>query len=461
MKHSLLALIFWSMFLGAPKILAAETDFLPDNINWNGFSEFAEIAHGLQLQMTLLEELDWAALPKQSTLFLIHPQTPLDKNDILAFLQQGGKLLIANEHSEADGFLDALGIQQMDGQGIRAERLYQGNPHLPIAQIGPMLHPLNTGVNEIITNHPSYFFSRLPTLAGFSAGKQQILVVGHLGKGIFVVLSDPSVFINAMLRFEGNLTLATNSLRYLAPPQGNPLYLVTGHFRVTSHFRPSFDSKNQTDSAQQFLSGYNAFLGTLNNFALTVPAIRLVSFVCGSVTIIGLLFLLPYPHRSSEGKWLRPQGSPRWDYEDQVKHFCKHPNRGRATFPAIVLREELDEILSEFFKSPGPILTLHPKWVVNKVKELAGNEAAHICSRLLEQLRKIPLNVRVDENLFWGKVLHKDLAHAYDLSQKLLFLLGKPLLPALTSYTREDVTHSFENHHNAGPSAQSKKGSST
>jgi hypothetical protein len=420
---------------------AEETDFLPESVAWNGCSELAELAAGLQLQVQLVEELDWEQLPRRASVLVVHPVTSLDPDDVMTFVRGGGKLLVADDFGSSRALLDRLGIERLDGRGIRAARHHNGNPNLPIASADAATrgaparaNALTAGVSEVVTNHPAYFASQAPTLLGFRRD-QQLLVAGRVGSGSFVALADPSVLINSMLRFEGNQTLATNLLRYLAPPEDNRLLMVTGQFRVKGHPLPP-TARGQTTSAQRFLAEYNEFLGHLNDFALTQPALRALAFVCGSLTLVGLLLFLPLPRRPLDGHWLRPQGAPRWSFEDQVTRFGKGRLAG-ATYPAVILREEIEDRIGQALKAPGPIATIHTGWVLEQVRQRAGAEAEQLCRRLLAALRQIPTSMRAEEAPLVRGVQRKDLAHVYDMGSKLLSLLGQETLPPICASTAQ------------------------
>lgn len=362
----------------------AETDYLPDNLGWNGLSELSELARGMQLRIELLEELDWSRLPPRSTLLVIYPQVELDPLALGAFLGRGGRVLIADDFGHAGRLLDKLGIHRVEEPPPRAGRHHQGNPNLPVATRGPAGHPLTSGVREVIANHPAAFRSTLPTLLGFEGG-EQLAVTASVGQGTLVALSDPSVLINGMLHFEGNLTLATNLLRVLAPLEGNSLYLLTGEFRTAGGAELPGPAAAPEGSVSRFLVEYNAFLAGLNDYALRAPALRAAAFVVGCLTLVALLILLPMPRRDPDGHWLRPRGTLRLDLEEEVRRGA-----GRAVRAGVVLREELEEILTERLRAPGPVLTIQPGWVVSRVRERWGQPAAELCERLLAALRRLP-----------------------------------------------------------------------
>src|SRR5436305_1984052 len=59
------------------------------------------------------------------------------------------------------------------------------------------------------------------------------VAAGARGDGRFVALSDPSVLINDMLAFDGNLAFAAKLLDFLAPVRPGRIILITGDTALT------------------------------------------------------------------------------------------------------------------------------------------------------------------------------------------------------------------------------------
>jgi len=411
---------------------ADETDYLPDNPEWNGCAELAHLAAGMQLRLELLEEIDWSHLPAQATLLVLYPTVELNPRDFVSFLSGGGRLLIADDFGRSDPLLGALGIRRLAGRQVTGAPLHNANPNLPIARAGPATHALGEGVTDVISNHPAFFRSDFPTLVGFSPD-QQLLVAGKLGEGRFVALADPSVLINAMLRFEGNATLARNVLHYLRPRlEDDRIFVVTRHFRTRG--QPGKGSRAPSGGVQKFLADYSKFLGRLNDFAPTQPAFRALGVVSGFLGLVVLGLLLPLPRRELSGHWLRPEG--RVATPDQRSLFAAEQQRQSAAFGAAVLREEIEELLTDVLEAPGPVFTIHPKWVVHRVRERAGDEAARVCSRLLASMKNVSQTVSLGGIASLAAIRRGDLATMYDHSRRLLKLLGRDPLPEVSSRNR-------------------------
>jgi hypothetical protein len=380
----------------------------------------------------LLPELRWDQLPAGSALMVIHPRVQLDPAQVRAFLASGGRLLVADDFGEADALLEDLGITRRAPSGsVAAHRFHDGNPNLPVARVTGARHALNEGLGEVVANHPAYFTSRWPTLLGFGRGVQQLLVAATVGRGRLVALSDPSVLISAMLRFEGNAALARNLLRYLLPEGADRVYLVTGYFRVQGRVQDSPPAAS--GGAQGLLAEFNAFLDEINAFAIIAPGLRALAVVGAGLALASLLLLMPLPRRDLDGHWVRPQGSPPSTVEDQVTLHGKR--RASAGLPGSVLREEVEEALGEVLQAPSPISTIHPRWIVARVRERAGPEAARLCGRLLTALRRLPPPARTPPPPPAPRLSQAQLRRMYNQSRELLDLLGRDLLPPVVSRT--------------------------
>jgi len=430
--------ILLAALLAAPAARAEETDYLPHSTSWNGLSSLDTVARGVGHGIIMLPVLDWGNLPAKASLMIVHPRGALDVKQTRKFLQRGGRLLVADDFGEAAPLLASLGIRRVQGVAVRAKRHHNRNPNLPLARPGTADHPLTAGVAEVLTNHPAYFLSLLPTLLGFD-GAQQLLVAGRVGAGRLVALSDPSVLINCMQRFRHNRRLSKNLIKHLAPEGGGPIYLVSGHFR--SRGAVPTGPASRAGTTQGFLTEFNTFLGGMNDFALKEQGLRVLGIVSGCLVLLGLMIFLPLPRRDLDGRWIRPHGSPlmNWGPASIGRASRWRPRHGNA-FPAAVLREEVEELLGEVLQAPGPVSTIHPRWIVRRTKEAAGDEAARVCSRLLALLRRVPHPGNAMDSQPLHSVSRRELKAMYNLSQTLYTLLGRDSLPAI-SRRRDHANH--------------------
>ncbi|PID39430.1 MAG: hypothetical protein CSA24_02600 [Deltaproteobacteria bacterium] len=396
-----------------PGASSAQTDYLPDNSAWNGTSELANLATGLQLPIQLATRLDYDELDDKTVLILLYPRSEIDARKLHEFLRRGGKALIADDFGSAAPLLAQLGIKRHTAF-IRARHRYADNPHLPIALPTRRGHPLTRGLRAVTTNHPAYFESALPTLLGFAGGRQQILVAGAVGKGRFVALSDPSVLINAMLRFKGNLTLATNILSQLGEGRSRGL-LLTGHFQQGG-LLPADEAKQRRAAR-----AVNKLLHRVNDFALTAPMMRALAFVFGGLVLGAFLLVLPMPRRDLDGRWLRPGA--------QLLRLDP------SGFAATQLREEVEQQLGEALDAPGPVSAIHPNWITERIRERFGAEASETCRKLLAALRHVPY---APDAGALGGTSRRELATLYELARELFLQLeSERTLPSLSQATGE------------------------
>lgn len=408
---------------------AGPTDYLPDNLSWNGTSELASLARGRGFQIELLEQLDWSTLPADAALVVLYPLTELAAGDVVTFIHGGGRIVVADDFGVSDDMLRSLGIQRRGGSAIEADHYHSGNPHLPIASSGPDRHPIVRGVGQIVTNHPAYLTSSGGhlRLMEFSPGGGQLLLAAtrpNASGGSLIALSDPSVLINGMLRFRGNLTLASNLMAHLQPHEADRIYLVTGHFRV--HGTPRTEApKPPRGGVQRFLEDYSQWLGRLNDFAPTEAAFRVYGIVLGGLAVVALVLLVPLPRRGLRGHWVRAHGLAR---ADEGVEALFQPRPGRIALVAAMLRDEVEEVLTELLDAPGPVFTMHPSWTTRRVAELAGDEAARLCARTLSAMKHVSQNVSVTDVGPVHNVSRGDLAHMYELSSRLMRALGRPPL---------------------------------
>ena len=217
--------------------------------SWEGTSELrgeAEDADAESIVLTDTEEYE--ELPSDGTLAIVlSPEEGYEDADLdrlSAFVEGGGTLVVADAYGpHANPLLEDLGASaRIDGDPLRDERNYHRSPALVVAP-DVAAHPYLIGVEELTLNHGSAlsagdgtvlvrssefaYLDRTGTgeLAdGDEMGTFPIVMTEQVGDGQVVTVSDPSVFINAMLEREGNRAFATG--------------LISSHDRVvfdTSH----------------------------------------------------------------------------------------------------------------------------------------------------------------------------------------------------------------------------------
>jgi hypothetical protein len=304
---------------------AAEGDFAPNDSAWNGLLEFCELARGMGMTVEVANDVDLDAVPaRASTLVLFSPNRAPDPAVLVRFLQRGGRVLIADDYGDASPLLAALDIDRVLTPAVSPTERYRDNPNLPIARPvtdGPLVH----GVDEVVANHPAYLRSRLPAVLGLDSPLDAIAVAGEVRGGgeiatgdpkatgdpnatggpeasgarevgRFVALSDPSVLINNMLAFPGNVAFARNLLTWLGRP-GGQLVLLRHDFvlhdrggRVEGHLRLA-------DLHREF----NAFVAGLSRHPPPREVLRALAALVALGVGVCLLLLLRLPRRAPTG----------------------------------------------------------------------------------------------------------------------------------------------------------------
>lgn len=237
------------------------------NSDWNGLSEFVRLAErrlGTD-RVILRAELDYSVLTVDDALLVVHPLEELDIGALSPFLVSGGRLGIVDDFGTSGPLLTSFRIQRIPPPLEPSLKLRE-NVDLPLAT--PVLevtagsavgrHPLVEGVERVATNHPmALAHAALTEVLEIRArdGDRPVAVTGVIaGKGRLLVVSDPAIFMNLMLRYPGNRAFAENTVEYLlargddldaatttGERRGGKLYVVTGSFTTKGSFGQSDD----------------------------------------------------------------------------------------------------------------------------------------------------------------------------------------------------------------------------
>ena len=382
------------------------TDYLPHNRQWNGLSDFVELAAGLNIPLAIQTQVEWSELTTSTVLVLLSPRSELSHKDLLHFLAAGGRALIGDDFGRSNALLAALGIERIAARPAGASGYYRNLTNLPIAK-PRRRHPLTIGVGTVITNHPSYFKPVEGALFGFGSN-EVLLVAGNYKRGRFIAVADPSVFINSMMRLGGNRSLATKIIGRLCDRPEDRLLLVTGHFSQSGSTTLTTGSSG---GAARALIRFNTGLARLNDFAPTQAAMRALAFVLLGLGLTALVVLMPAPRRDLDGHWLdAAQSSPHQGTQD--------PKRAQA----FALAETVDRLVAERFNASGPISTVDKRWVLTRAQELGGKHAALLAARTLNDLAQMPDDEGLSRTT--RKISAKQIRALYHDSQALLSALS-------------------------------------
>ena len=241
--------------------------------SWEGTSELYALAQQElgkdKVQVVALVDFDH--LGKDDALLLLHPERELDYNELAAFLRAGGRMAVLDDRGEAAPFLARFQIHRVEAPRSPAQSL-RDNPKLAIAvpaveQVAGQeqnRHPVVTGVDRVVTNHPTALvhpnLTQVLKIPALGEPDATLAVTGIIAKsGRLFAMGDPSVLINEMLRYPGNRAFASGLLKYLAQndagiSRGGKLYVVANDFGQKGHFGGSRGALSDLTNLSETLS---------------------------------------------------------------------------------------------------------------------------------------------------------------------------------------------------------------
>ncbi len=404
---------------------AAPDDYLPGSRDWNGLSDLARLAEAGGYTVATPEEVPWQDLGENDTLFLIYPTDKLEAQHVGTFLRQGGRLLIADDFGTSDAALARLGIIRQGGETVTHARRYEGNPNLPIAATWDEGHPLARGVDQLHTNHPSVFFSQPGPEQVFGFGKgQAVVVAGSLGDGRFVALSDPSVLINGMLAFDGNLAFAVNLLDFLRPRDADRiaepprLFILTQGFRLTGAPPEAFDD-SETHTLNEILAEADNWLYGLNDWIAPDDVLKRVAWAGAILALLGAVIVLPMRRpRKMDAGFARARDADRGGFAEMVGYYDAPGIAVNFAYPTAILRDRVDGRLAEICRAPDPLTRLEPDELLTQVQRAAGLDAAQALARVAARLRRVPPRSQA-QGPTWPYVSRRDFERIHEDVQDL------------------------------------------
>lgn len=224
---ALAAVLF--IVLGTSTALAGDYDV--ESSAWNGLREFVSLAESEGIVLRPRSSLVLSDLKPADALIVVFPTEPLPASSLIAFVDAGGRLVVADDFGESSELLSHFGIRR-EPAPTAAARL-RGNAELRVAR--PALsHSLTEGVDALLTNHAvALTHATIPPIFDFEG--RGLVVTGVVGRGRLVAIGDPSLFINNMLELKGNRRFATNLLRSLQSDTGT-IYLLHSNASLRGAF---------------------------------------------------------------------------------------------------------------------------------------------------------------------------------------------------------------------------------
>jgi hypothetical protein len=206
----------------------------PLNFDWNGCSTIANATQNV----TLLVSYDKSLPNTTSLLVIIGPSANFTRNEsakIGQFLESSGIVLLADDFGTGNSLLEALNISALFSRKPLADLYYYSkDPDFPvITDFSPS--PSTDNLTAIVLDRPSYIeignsssVAKIGSSSPFSfvdiggrgrpfanetVDSYPVLVTVKIGKGMLLLVADPSMFINDMIGLYDNMRFFQNALK--------------------------------------------------------------------------------------------------------------------------------------------------------------------------------------------------------------------------------------------------------
>lgn len=216
---------------------AADGDYSLDAEAWNGVGYLVATAAEAKVELEPVSRLDLGRLRAGSVLVWLAPPADMPVEPLLAFVRDGGYLIVADDSGDADALLAEIGIQRRPGAPSSHTEWYQGADGVPLLTPGQD-HFLFFNVEQVAANYPSTLRGMGDHILTFSDPDDALIIERRVGLGAVLAIGDPSVFLNEMLRrFYGNKQFAANALRLYCDMPTCRARLLGPHTQVTGVYR--------------------------------------------------------------------------------------------------------------------------------------------------------------------------------------------------------------------------------
>jgi len=407
--------------------VAHADDYDPHSTAWNGMTSFVGLAEGLGFEVLPVASLEWGELSANEILVLVYPLQRVDPARLGAFVQAGGHVIIADDFGEGKDAMQGLGLLRAEVTTPKASKFYKNLMYAPIAT-AKTEHPLAQDVGEIVTNHPAAM-SRVEgatVIAEFDDGGA-VVVAGERGSGRFIAISDPSILINRMQTFRGNVTLVRNMLQWLGRGgRARRVILLRGDVPMYGEPRPFIDDASASELSRS-IAGLNFWLSERRAWLLTPTAMK--ALAAALAVMLLMLALLALPVRRGpriDGAWLRFGRPPRRD-EPHAMIAAADKGVGSNLVLACILRDQVQVLLAGITNRLEPLYTIPENLLLDEVSKARGPVAARALARVYRRLRALPSRGQAAAPWSAGHLARRDFDTLYRDVGELCRTLGSEL----------------------------------
>ncbi len=404
-------------------------DYDPYSETWNGMSSFKSLAEGLSFTVDIRTRLEWGELTANDILFVVYPLAKVEPGKLSSFIQAGGHVVVADDFGDSKDALAALGLLRAEVVTPRATRYQDGRMWAPIAT-PKSAHELARDIDEVVTNHPAALtqVEGATVILGFE--DSAVVVAGERGTGRFVAVSDPSIFINRMLQYPGNVQLATNILRWLKREgRARNVVLLRGEVPMFGE-PPPFVDDPRGGNVGRSVADLNLWLAQRRDWLLTPNAMKVLAAVLAALLLGLAIAALPVRRGPKiDGAWLRFSRPQRRDEPyTLVGNADKH--HGSLLVLACVLRDHVQQLLADTLGKPDPLFALSENQLVQQLAAAKGAPAAGALTRVYKRLRALPSRGQAAAPWSTGHLSRREFDALYRDVADLCRTLGSPLAEA-------------------------------
>jgi hypothetical protein len=301
--------------------------------DWEGLSQLVRIAQneiGTQRVVVLAHagaqalphavppaqpSLPLTSLKREDALLIVHPERPLDVDELAAFMRAGGRIILMDDYGSGDELLARFGIRRVPLPARPAEML-RGNPSFAMAEPASG-HAAVRDVAHVVTNHATGLahpgLSKLLVVRGAHADAPDepdvmLALAGAVGQGRLIAVGDASIGINSMLRYPGNRALCLSLVRYATEDdawgtRNGKLYILANDFETTGSFG---DDSRAGGLVGQLRRAVRETLETLRQGGMPPLAAYLLAIGVGLGVVVWTSARAGKTHRAIVPRYVRP-----------------------------------------------------------------------------------------------------------------------------------------------------------